>query len=82
MYEFCLSPFYNGEPLEPPEPIEGVKISYKYELDYKEGLIYIAEYHKWNDGNVFIHYKGDIPINRITDEQLKEIWNSGNASEF
>ena len=82
MFEIGLNPFYNGQPLEPEEPIEGVKILYKYEFDYSEGLIYIIEIHNWDDGNVFIHYKGDIGINRLTEEQTQKIWNSGNASEF
>lgn len=82
MFEICLNPFYNGDPLEPEEPIEEVAISYKYQFDYSNNLIYIIEIHNWYDGNDFYHYKGDIPINRITEEQTQKMWNSGNASKF
>ena len=34
MSEIGLNPFYNGEPLESGEPVEGVEISYKYKYDY------------------------------------------------
>ncbi len=73
MFEIGSNPFYNGQPLEPQEPIEGVEIHYKYDFDNVAGLIYIIEIHKWNDGNVFTHNKGYIPINRITEEQRKKI---------
>lgn len=82
MFEIGLNPFYNGQPLEPEEPIEGVQISYKYKFDYSANLAYIIEIHNWYDGNDFYHYKGEIAINRLTEKQIKKMWSSGNASKF
>ena len=76
-----LNYFYNGEPLETEEPEEGEQICIEYKFDYSKGLMFIYENHKWNGGECRL-YKGEVEINRLSDKQKQNIWNSGNASEF
>jgi len=75
-----LNNFYDVEALEPEEPPEGVETSIIYKFDYPEGIIYIYELHKWDDGNIFTHYRGDINISQLKEEQTRKIWETGRAS--
>ena len=82
MSEIGLNYFYNGEPLEPPEPEEGEEICIKYKFDNIRGIMCVYHIHKYNNGNESRIYKGEIAIDKMTDKQTEDIWNSGNASEF
>lgn len=77
-----LNYFYNGDPLESEEPEEGEEICIKYKFDYSKGLMFIYEFHKFDDGSEYRLYKGEMEISRLTEKQTENIWNSGNASEF
>ena len=77
-----LNYFHNGNPLEPTETEEGEEICIKYKFDYNKGLMFIYEFHKFNDGSEHRLYKGKVAINRMSNKQTENIWNSGNASEF
>ena len=62
--------------------VEDEEITISYRFDYVKGLLFIYENHKFEGGNECRLYKGDVEINRLTQEQIRTIWDSGKASEF
>ena len=65
-----INNFYDLETLEPQEPVEGVETSIQYTFDDEDGFIYIYEIHKWYDGNIFTHYRGELNISELKEEQI------------